>query len=411
MLSFIRKTSKTVLRVLGVFLLISLATPVWAAGPPEPSIFSNPLALTFIILMIILLIIIGILAYILIGAADLKLRKEKKPGASSAAAFVLPFLLLSGSSVFAQGGVKAEQTTVTATSSIGGMAASTFYIMATVVFLELLIIIVLLLNIRFLLKKEKEKIAEPVTEAEIAKVIEEKRNRLSWWDKFNSLRPVSQEADLDLGHDYDGIRELNNRLPPWWLYGFYLTIVFAAVYLWRFHVSHTGPSSKEEYETAVAKAELKEKEYLKTKGENIDENTVVFLTAKAELDAGKVIYEKGVCSSCHGTDGSGIVFGQPGVGPNLTDDYWLNGGSIKNIFTTIKYGVAGKGMQAWSSTYSAKEMAQIASYIKSLKGAKLPKVKDPQGELYKEEETKPATDSLKIINDSINAKDNKVAMN
>ncbi len=411
MLPFIRKISKTILRVLGVFLLISVTTPVWAAGPPEPSIFSNPLALTFITLMILLLIIIGILGYILIGAADLKLKKEKRSTPVAASAMVLFFLLLSSSSLFAQGGTAAEPAAQAATSNIGGMAPSTFYVMAAVVFLELLIIITLLLNIRFLLKKEKERIAEPVTEAEIARAAEEKRNHLSWWDKFNSLRPVSQEADLDLGHDYDGIRELNNRLPPWWLYGFYLTIIFAAVYLWRFHISHTGPSSKEEYETAVAKAELKEKEYLKMKGENIDENTVVFLSDKANLDAGKAIFEKGACISCHGTDASGIVFGQPGVGPNLTDDYWLNGGSIKNIFTTIKYGVAGKGMQAWASTYSAKEIAQIASYIKSLHGTKPAKVKDPQGELYKEEDTKPATDSLKIMNDSIKAKDNKVAMN
>jgi cytochrome c oxidase cbb3-type subunit 3 len=409
MLPIIHKRTGNILRLTIVLLLIGFCQPLWAAGPPEPSVFSNPLAVTFIVLMLLLLIVIGILAHILIGAADVKLKKRKAGTQATAAAMML-FLLLNGSSLFAQAGDTTAQTT-TAASSIAGMSASAFYIMISVIFLELLIIIVLLINIKFLLKAEKAKVMELVVEKAV--MDEAKKSRLSWWDRFNKLRPVSQEAELDLGHDYDGIRELNNRLPPWWLYGFYASILFAVIYLWRFHVSHTGPSSKEEYERAVARAELKEKEYLRMKGENIDENTVVFLSDKANLDAGKTIFEKGACVSCHGSDGSGIVFGQPGVGPNLTDDYWLNGGSIKNVFTTIKYGVSGKGMQAWANTYSAKEMAQVASYIKSLHGAKVPKAKDPQGELYKEESgtASPATDSLKIIADSIKAKDNKVAMN
>jgi cytochrome c oxidase cbb3-type subunit 3 len=407
MLSYLTRNLKNTSRVLGILLLSILAQPVWAAGPPEPSIFSNTLAITFITLMILLLIIIGILAYLLIGTADLRLKKQKRvPAKPAVIASLLLFLLMCSPALFAQ---DAGTTGEAAPVNIGGMAPSTFYIMIGVIFLELVIIMVLLVNIRFLLKAEKAKLAEP--EVQSAAAIEAKKNRLTWWDRFNSLRPVTEEADLDLGHDYDGIRELNNRLPPWWLYGFYLTIVFAAIYLWRFHVSHTGPSSKEEYETSVARAEAKINAYLKQKGDNIDENTVTFLADKADLDAGKELFTKGACVSCHGSDGSGIVFGQPGVGPNLTDDYWLHGGSIKNIFTTIKYGVTGKGMQSWSSTYSPKQLAQLASFVKSIHGAKVPKGKDPQGDLYKEEPTGPAVDSLKILKDSINAKDNKVAKN
>ena len=135
-------------------------------------------------------------------------------------------------------------------NTIGGMSASTFYIMASVIFLELVIILVLLINIRFLLKVEKEKVEAAVVEIQTEV---ERKPRLSWWDKFNKFHPVEQEAELDLGHDYDGIRELNNRLPPWWMYGFYLTIIVAGIYLWRFHVSHTAPSSKEEFEIVSGK--------------------------------------------------------------------------------------------------------------------------------------------------------------
>jgi cytochrome c oxidase cbb3-type subunit 3 len=219
-------------------------------GPPEPSVFNNPLAVTFMSIMLLLLIIIGILANILIGAADFKLKKRKTTdkGRSATAVLFILFMLVSPS-LFAQDATAAA-TPTKAASTIGGMAASTFYVMVTILFLELLVIIALLINIKLLLRTEKAKIESAIKTEEI--IDGEKASRLSWWDRFNKLRPVSQEADLDLGHDYDGIRELNNRLPPWWIYGFYATILFAAIYLWRFHVSHKGPSSKQEYERSVA---------------------------------------------------------------------------------------------------------------------------------------------------------------
>lgn len=365
-------------------LLLLTSQPVWAAGPPAPSIFSNPLAVVFIILMLVLLIVIGILANIVIGAADVKL-KRRLALKTNKAGMILTALLLS-SSLFAQDA--GTGTVASGSKSIAGMDPSTFYIMVTVLFLELLVIIALLINIKFLLKQEKARIAAPVTEEEKVIAEKEKANHLSWWDRFNKLRPVSQEAELDLGHDYDGIRELNNRLPPWWLYGFYLCIIFAVVYLWRFHVSHTGPSSKEEFETSIAKADLRVKEYLKKKGDAVDENTVTLLTAAEDISAGKAIFtDPSKCPACHGADGGGNA-----VGPNLTDDYWIYGGNIKDIFKTIKYGT-NKGMRSWKDDLSARQMAQVASYVKSLKGTKPANPKDPQGELYKEETAAPVADT------------------
>jgi cytochrome c oxidase cbb3-type subunit 3 len=400
MLPRICKRSKKIIYPLSVVVLTGLSHPVWAAGPPEPSVFSNPLALTFMVLMMVLLIIIGILAFLLIGTADLEMKKKKIKTSASVAASIMLILLLSGPSSFAQAGDAAAPATTAAATSIGGLSASTFYIMASVIFLELAIILALLFNIRFLLKVEKEKIVKPKVLTE-----EAKKTRLSWWDKFNKLRPVSQEAELDLGHDYDGIRELNNRLPPWWLYGFYLTIIISVIYLWRFHISHTGPSSIEEYETAIAKADLEVSEYLKKKGDNVDENTVTYLTSAPDIDAGKALFANpSNCVVCHREDGGGSV------GPNLTDEYWITGGSIKDIFKTIKYGTT-KGMRSWQDDFSSKQIAQIASYVKSLQGTKPPNPKEPAGQLYKEEALNPAVDSLKLSNDSIKAKDNKVAMN
>jgi cytochrome c oxidase cbb3-type subunit 3 len=203
---------------------------------------------------------------------------------------------------------------------------------------------------------------------------------------------MEQEANIDLGHNYDGIRELDNRLPPWWLYGFYVTIIIGAIYLWRYHVSETAPLSKQEFEIAMKKADEEKAAYLAKAANNVDENTVALMKEPAALDAGKTAFVQ-MCAACHGKAGEG------GVGPNLTDDYWIHGGSIKDVFKTIKYGWPEKGMKAWQEDFSPVQIAQIASYIKSLHGTNPPNGKEKQGELYKEDGAAPATDSSAVKKD------------
>jgi len=260
----------------------------------------------------------------------------------------------------------------------------------------------LLINIRVLLSSQKKALVV----AEATELAVAAKPKMNWWSWFNKLKPIEQEADLDLGHDYDGIRELNNRLPPWWLYGFYATIIIGAIYFWRYHISHTAPLSKEEYEIAVQKGEQQKNEYLKAKGEAIDENSIAML-GQADIEEGKKIFSNPVkCAMCHGADASGLVNGNPGVGPNLTDDYWIHGGDIKSVFKTIKYGIDGKGMPEWKSSLTAKQMAQLASFVKSVRGTNPAKGKAPDGQLYKEDIStqKPTADSITA------KKDNKVAV-
>lgn len=379
---------KKIKYVFSILVALAMGTQsVMAADGPAPSIFNNMLAVSLLSLMILLLIIIGILGNILIGSADYKSKKAKviKMSSKVISSVLLLCALGIAPSLMAQDTDAAKVTTEP--SVIGGMAASTFYLMASVIFLELLIIIVMLINIRLLLRKEKEAIA---SEAELEEI---RKTRLSWWDRFNKLRPVSQEAELDLGHEYDGIRELNNRLPPWWLYGFYLTIIIGIIYLWRFHISHTGPSSKEEYDRSVTVAEMEIKEYLAKKGDAVDENTVKLLTDAQDIAEGKRIFTTS-CASCHKENGAGDV------GPNLTDDYWLHGNDIKSVFKTIRYGI--NAMPQWQNQYSNKQIAQVSSYVKSLHGTNPANPKAPQGVLQKEEATTAA--------DSASA-EKKVALN
>lgn len=211
------------------------------------------------------------------------------------------------------------------------------------------------------------------------KASKEKVKKESFWrrllNKMNDAVPVSQEATVLTSHEYDGIKELDNRLPPWWVYMFWVTIIFAAGYLLHYHVFKTGELQEEEYEREMAEARASVEAYLASAGEIIDESSVTELKEEADLIKGKELY--GInCSPCHGPDGGGTV------GPNLTDQYWINGGSVQDIFATIKYGVPAKGMIPWESQLTPKQMQQLTSYIITLEGTNPQNPKDPEGELY-----------------------------
>ncbi len=174
---------------------------------------------------------------------------------------------------------------------------------------------------------------------------------------------------------YDGIKELDNRLPPWWIYLFYVTIIFGVVYLARFHVFNDYDQATE-YEQEMAAARLAIEEYKKTAKDLVDVNTVELLTDASDLKAGEAIFNTN-CAVCHMNDGGG------GIGPNLTDEYWILGGGIKNVFRTISEGGrAGKGMVAWKSNLKPSEMAQVASYLLGMQGTTPANPKAPEGELW-----------------------------
>lgn len=198
-----------------------------------------------------------------------------------------------------------------------------------------------------------------------------------FWNRFNDSVPVAREAEVATDHEYDGIRELDNRLPPWWLYGFYFTIAFAAVYLFRFYFLDM-PRQEDEFQAEMIQAKEEVKVYLASLDNLIDESSVELSLEAVDIDAGRAIYEAN-CAVCHAADGGG------GVGPNFTDKYWLHGGDIASIFTTIKYGVPSKGMISWETQLSPKKMQQVASYIYTLEGTTPAKPKDPQGELFERE--------------------------
>ncbi|RZS99690.1 cbb3-type cytochrome c oxidase N-terminal domain-containing protein [Aquimarina brevivitae] len=207
-----------------------------------------------------------------------------------------------------------------------------------------------------------------------------KKEKVTQWFRSIYLKlvdstPVDEEEEIILDHNYDGIKELDNNLPPWWVYSFYVTIIFGVIYLVRFHVFNDY-DQEEEYLMEVAEAQIEIEEYKKNAKDLIDVNTVMLLTEASDLTAGGAIFAAN-CVACHKADGGG------GIGPNLTDDYWIMGGGIKNVFRTISEGGRdGKGMVAWKQTLKPSEMAQVASYVISLGGSTPAEPKEAEGEIW-----------------------------
>lgn len=247
-----------------------------------------------------------------------------------------------------------------------------FVVLFLQIAMEIVVDAVHKITYRLLTEEQRQKLAE-----------EETRDfRESAWFKklkgfFVKSKPVEEEGSIMMSHDYDGIRELDNVLPPWWVKMFYVTIIFSVIYLLRFHV-FDGQDQKAEFETEMAEARLAVEEYKKTAKDLIDAKTVTLLTDAGDLAEGKKLFNAN-CMACHRADGGGAI------GPNLTDKHWILGGGISNVFNTVTEGGRdGKGMVAWKGTLKPSEIQKVASYVLSLQGTDPADAKAPEGDVWKE---------------------------
>ena len=225
-------------------------------------------------------------------------------------------------------------------------------------------------------------------EANLAAIkAEKKAARESRLIKLLSLKPLSEESSLLLEDDYDGIKELDNPTPAWFMYLFYVTIAFAVGYLLIYHVFGVGQLQYEEYKTEMAQADAAKKLYLSKAANQVDENTVKLVSDPAVITAGQAIFKQN-CAACHGDHAQGVV------GPNLTDDYWLHGGKINDLFKTVKYGVLSKGMPTWEKVLSPKQISDVVNYVKSLHGTNPANPKAAQGEKETDDAAIPAKKEL-----------------
>ena len=299
---------------------------------------------------------------------NLPLDDETKNGSKMTGKMIIGFLLMLATPV----SVCAQD------SGNSGMDSQTM--VSVLAFFVLIIAVLVLMVAVYTLSLLKVAMQKEQPEAELAAKKEKQRN---WfWDRFNKSVPQEREATILLDHNYDGIRELDNHLPPWWTAFFYFSIVFGVIYMLIYHVFSVAPLPGELYNISVAEAQAAAAERLaatEEEGGGIDESTVAFTDEPAVIDSGKKIYDM-QCASCHRNDGGG------NIGPNLTDEYWLHGGSISDIYKSVKYGIPEKGMISWEPLLSPEQMRDVSSYIITLAGTNPPNAKAPQGEVYQAED-------------------------
>lgn len=254
-----------------------------------------------------------------------------------------------------------------------------------ILFVTVLVLLLLTLIVSIVLYRAVNaalRLTKPEVQSETVKSRVENRvisKQISWkgvWNKVLGLKPKEMEQELLMDdHEYDGIKELDNPVPLWFNVLFYSSVVFAVVYLLVYHVFGWGMTQEQEYEHEMAIAQKQREEYLASTENSVDENTVVVDLSPETVKSGEIIFVDN-CAACHGNDGGGTI------GPNLADDYWIHGGNVGDVFSTIKYGVLDKGMIAWEESLSPSEIAQVSNYIVSLRGSSPASPKDPEGEKF-----------------------------
>ncbi len=363
-MQLIKKITATTIGIFSAVLLMAQA-PVSATSSASIMDGDTMLVICISLLAIVIAFLGNTLIFSMNSYKD-KAKLKKQVDTTVKAAMFIGLMLVSVSSM-AQATTAAATTEPVVVSHTSGFRI----LLYTIVGLEMLIIVLFAQLIKYFINPEVLFVAKEAKAPKPALI-----NWKKLWDKMNQFKPLDHEASIDTGHSYDGIHELDNITPPWFKVGFILSIIFAFGYLYRYHVAKSAPMQAEEYAIEVAEAKLQQEEYLKNQKDNVDENTVVMLGADG-VSSGAVLY-KNNCVACHGAQGQG------GVGPNLTDEYWIHQGGIKDIFKTLKYGWQEKGMKSWKDDFSPVQMAQLSSFVKSLKGTKPPTPKEAQGDLYTE---------------------------
>jgi cytochrome c oxidase cbb3-type subunit 3 len=391
MITGLTSTLRLALLNLGVFMLpyaalaqATTASP--AASRPTASPYTTPLFYALCFVAILLLVFILQLAKVLATVA----RNYKRGDKSLWDRTLIIIALIALSALTPEQSFAAAPLAPVAPESQpmldflhDGFGSNAINALAFIIFFELLAVVYLMRLVKLFTSKEPE--------WESAKSEETASITSPLWDKLNASVSITEEQAIMTDHEYDGIRELDNSLPPWWKYGFYLTIIWAFGYLLYYHISN-GPSSEQEYQAEMKQAALAIEVYRKNAKNLVDETNVTVLTDATDINAGKAIFIQ-YCAVCHAADGGGLV------GPNLTDNYWLHGSDIKNIFNTVKYGIQGKGMKSWQQELSPVMMAQVSTFITTLKGTTPASPKAPEG---KSESTPTASPADTTVIDSLN---------
>ena len=184
----------------------------------------------------------------------------------------------------------------------------------------------------------------------------------------------SEYQDILTSHDYDGIREYDNPMPFWWKAVFALTVIWSPIYVIGIEFGYINDYGENLREDTVAVNALRAQ--TKAAAPVVDEALIVASAGDpARVEAGQKVYMS-TCASCHNQQGQGLI------GPNLTDKFWIHGGSPMDIHRIVVEGVAANGMPAWGNILSADEAINVTAFIATLQGTEPANAKEPQGDAY-----------------------------
>ena len=351
-----------------------------AAKLTKPSIYQSAVFYALIFVAVLLLIFIVQLGKVFSAIAE-KYGKEQSKKKWDGFKSVIMLLGLGSMHMQANAQLTMPEPATQAMFLHEGFGHPAINGLVVIILLELSVVFYYMLLIRSFTRSHSLKPAREV-------------RRSRFWDLMNQSVAIESEAAIMTDHEYDGIRELDNALPPWWKYGFMVSILWGAIYLIYFHVAKEGELQAAEYATEMEDARISLAAYRAKAADAVDEFTITLSADPSFIQKGASHYDK-LCKVCHGIAGEGIV------GPNLTDAYWLHGGGIKDVFKTVKYGVQGKGMKSWQQELSASEIAQVSNYVLSLQGTLPANGKAPEGDLYSQNEP--------IISDTTSVQDSAIA--
>lgn len=176
-------------------------------------------------------------------------------------------------------------------------------------------------------------------------------------------------------HTYDDIEEYDNELPNWWLYTLFGAMVFALGYFFWYEVLHAGPSQQQTYEASRVEDRRREAERARRMGAMNDEGLRTLSHDAATVEQGRALFTQN-CAACHRADGGGQI------GPNLTDNQWIHGGTPLRVFRTVSEGIAAKGMPAWGAQLGPDRTMSVVAYLLTLRNTNVAGGKAPQGDVY-----------------------------
>jgi cytochrome c oxidase cbb3-type subunit 3 len=366
------RTDRTTFRPLALAALAMLSLPLMAqdassaANTVEPWVrVDNMLIYALLLMAVVQVIFILSMASIMKTMSGPGAWAKWLGGKGGGAAVLLPFLLLLSQDASAQAYVGE------------GGSISNYHLFWLLTGINIFLFVIMLAQINVL-----RGLTRAITGADRSIEVVEEPKGPSWVDqlmkKLTRQVEMEEEKDILMDHEYDGIRELDNVLPPWWLWLFYFTIGWGVIYLINVHVVEVVPYQAEEYELEMEQAKADVAAFMATQKAAVDETNITVSTDASALAGGQAIFNQ-YCTPCHGADGAGS---ENSVGPNLTDAYWLHGGDVKDIFKTVKYGVPEKGMISWKTQLKPVEIANVTHYIMSLTGTGGASQKAPQGDLW-----------------------------